>query len=131
MVEPALVLYDGECGLCSRGVLFVYRRDPQGRFAFASLQSALGRRLLREHGLPEDRLDTLVLVQDGRAWTRSDAALRIGRGLRLPWRWLAALGWLAPRRLRDAAYDIIARRRHRLGLSCPAPPAGLRARMRE
>jgi predicted DCC family thiol-disulfide oxidoreductase YuxK len=44
---------------------------------------------------------------------RSAAALRVAWYLGGPWRF-AALGWLVPRIVRDAAYNLIAR--HRYGL---------------
>lgn len=126
----AVLLYDGECGLCDRGVRFVYRRDPGGRFRFASLQSDRGRAILREHGLPEDAMDTMVLVEGGRAYVRSAAVLRVARGLRAAWPALYAF-IVVPRKVRDAAYSFVARRRHRVagGVACEVPPAGLRARM--
>lgn len=128
---PAVVLYDGGCGFCTKSVLFIFRRDPKGRYHFASLQSDVGQRLLREHSIAASE-DTLVLVEGGRASVRSTAALRIGRGLRAPWRWLAALGFVVPRPLRDAAYRAFARRRHRwFGREnhCAMPTPALRARM--
>lgn len=126
----ATLLYDGDCGFCQRSVRFVFARDPHARIGFAALQSEVGRRLLRAHGLPEDKSDSLVLVHDGRAHERSTGALLAGRLLRWPWSWLARLGLLVPRRARDWAYDQIARRRHALlhGRACPMPSAELRAR---
>ena len=131
-MERALVLYDGECGFCTRSVLFVFRNDPGGRYHFAALGSPTGQRLLREHGIPPTE-DTIVLIDGPRASVRSTAALRIGRGLRWPWSWVAALGFLLPRALRDAAYRAFARRRHRWwGREdhCANPSPELRARMR-
>lgn len=40
--ETDIVLFDGQCVLCSAVVRFVIRRDPRGRFRFASLDSAAG-----------------------------------------------------------------------------------------
>lgn len=130
-MKPAIVLYDGECGFCTKSVLFVFRRDPRGRYHFASLQSEAGRRLLRAHGIPESE-DTVVLVDDERSYVRSTAALKIGRGLRWPWSWLAALGFVLPRPLRDAAYRWFAKGRHRMFgrvNHCAMPSPELRARM--
>ncbi len=107
-----IVLFDGVCNLCNDTVRFVMARDPRGRFAFAPLQSGAGRALVAKHGLPADRLDTVVLLQDGRAFERSDAALRIAAGLGGAWPVLGALR-LVPRRLRDTIYDWIARNRYR------------------
>ncbi len=111
---------------------FIARHDRKGRYRFAPLQGPTARRLLAEHGLAGGPMDTMVLVEDGRVHVRSDAALRIGRGLRWPWSWLAALGFLVPRPLRDAAYRWVARNRHRLaGDACGVPTPEMRARMLE
>ena len=108
----AVILFDGVCNLCSGTVQFVLRRDKGGRFVFASLQSAAGRELLECCTPPGTALDTLVLVQDGRCLTRSDAALAVVRELRWPW---SALGVfrIVPRFLRDRCYDWIAHHRYR------------------
>ena len=37
--KPEMIFYDGHCGLCHRFVKFVLKRDRQGRFHFAPLQS--------------------------------------------------------------------------------------------
>lgn len=126
----ATLLYDAECGFCQRSIRFVFARDPHGRIRFASLQSDVGRRLLRAHGLPADKPDSLVLIHEGRAHERSTGALVAGRLLRWPWSWLSAMGLIVPRRARDWAYDQIARRRHALlhARACPAPSAEMRAR---
>lgn len=127
----AIVLYDGECGFCTRAVLFIYKRDPRGRFRFASLQSEKGRELLRANGLSEAGLETLVLIDEESAWLRSTAALRIARGLRSGWPLL--YGFMAvPRALRDGLYDAFAKRRHRwFGREdhCAMPPPELRRRI--
>jgi predicted DCC family thiol-disulfide oxidoreductase YuxK len=44
----SLVLFDGVCNLCNGAVQFIINRDPGGRFAFASLQSAAGQARLRQ-----------------------------------------------------------------------------------
>ena len=107
-----VVLFDGDCALCAWTVHFILPRDPQGRFRFASLQSRLGQHLLQAYGAATDQPDSVALLQDGRLWLASDAALRIARGLRDPWRGLSVL-LAAPRPLRDAVYRFIAARRYR------------------
>jgi predicted DCC family thiol-disulfide oxidoreductase YuxK len=108
-----LYFFDGQCVLCSRFVAFCLARDPDGHLKFASAQSALGRRALLALGLPDDTLDrTILLLEDGRVYTRSTAALRALRHLRGPARWLYPLV-LIPKILRDPLYDIVARNRIR------------------
>ena len=129
-VDAPVVLYDGTCGLCDRSVQLILRHDRRGRFHFAALQSDAGRALLERHGLPVDALDTVVLVEDGRAWVKSTAALRIARRMDPPWPAFGALG-IVPRPVRDFFYDRVAKSRYHLfGRvdACMLPPPEVRAR---
>ena len=130
--EPRIVLFDGVCNLCNGTVQFIIDRDPGGSFRFASLQGEAGARVLREHGRepPKGDPDSIILVEGGRIYDHSDAALRIARALGLPWS-LAVLGFALPRFVRDALYRLIARNRYRwFGReeSCRVPTPALRAR---
>lgn len=107
-----IVLFDGVCNLCSGSVQFLLKRDPEGRFRFAPLQSDAGRSLLAEHGLAVDSLSSVVLIEGGRVWQESAAALRIARHLRGPWK-LLRIFVIVPRPLRDLVYRWIARNRYR------------------
>lgn len=114
---PHLVLYDGDCGLCSRLVQFVLDRDPRGRFHFARLHSPLGRSVVARAGGDPDVRSTLYVVPRYRehllpVLTKSDAATFVAGRLAGPWR---AVSWLRslPRVLRDLGYDVVARHRHR------------------
>lgn len=126
----ATILFDGVCNFCNSSVQFIIDRDPTQNFRFASLQSTVGQNLLRVHGLDPNQLSTMVLLQEGKAFTRSTAALRIARGLRQPWPWLYGLV-LFPRFLRDAAYSWFAARRYQwFGKSeaCRLPTPEFRSR---
>lgn len=107
-----IVLFDGVCNLCEGVVRFAIRRDREGVFHFAPLQSEAGERLLEEHGLETLELSTFVVIEADRHWLRSDAALELVRRLPAPWRWLAWLS-LLPRALRDPVYEFVARNRYR------------------
>ena len=124
-----VILYDGECGLCARSIQFILKRDHDGHFHFASLQSEAGREILQKHGIAEAKLDTMYLSMDGELFERSTAALKIGRELPR-YRLLARLGMLVPRPLRDWVYNQIARNRHRFfgEDQCMLPTAEQRAR---
>ena len=128
--EPELlILFDGVCNFCNATVNFAIDRDPGERFRFAALQSELGQRLVREHNLSSE-LPSSVLIERGRAYTRSTGALRAAKYLRFPWS-LASLLLLVPRFLRDAAYDWFAARRYRFfgqSDSCRVPTPELRRR---
>ena len=107
-----LIVFDGHCVLCSSSARFVLHHDRRKRFRLTTAQGETGIAVQRRFGVDPDALETIVVVQDGRALTRSDAVLAIAAGLGWPWRALTALK-LVPRRLRDRLYDAIARRRYR------------------
>jgi len=128
-----IVLFDGVCNLCNGAVQFIIHRDREGHFSFASLQSAVGQAQLRQFGLSTDAFDTFVLVEGGKAYTRSTAALRIARQLTGAWRLLYGL-IIVPRPVRDWAYGLVARNRYRLfgrRDSCMIPTPELKAKFLE
>ena len=107
----ATILFDGVCNLCNGFVQFVIARDPGAYFHFAPLSSETAGRLLKEAGVGGPIPDSMVLVEDGQVYFRSDAPLRVSRRLAFPWSLLA--GFLViPRFIRDRAYDFIAARRY-------------------
>ena len=106
------ILFDGVCNLCNGFVRFVIARDPAARFRFAALTSAAAADVLRGAGVTAPVPDSMILIEDGRAYLRSDAPLRIARGLRFPWPLLYGL-IVVPRFIRDRVYDVVAARRYR------------------
>jgi predicted DCC family thiol-disulfide oxidoreductase YuxK len=123
-VNGPIVYYDGLCALCDRFVMFVAARDHRRRFRFAPLQGETARDRMAGR-LAVEAMKTVVLEQDGGLHIRSDAALAILTGLGGPWK-LAAVLRILPVPLRDAVYDVIARRRsqwfgRRKACRIPAP----------
>ena len=112
MADTAILLFDSVCNLCNAAVDFIIKRDKRAYFRFASLQSEVGVRLLKEHRIGASHHQTVVLLESGEAHTRSDAALRVARRLTGPTKLLYALV-AVPRPARDWAYDLLARRRYR------------------
>ena len=109
--EPLVILFDGVCNLCAGCVQFVIARDHEQRFRFASLQSEVGAQLLAAHGGVDERLSSMVLIEDGRLHQKSTAALRTARHLSGGWPALALL-LVIPRPLRDMVYDWVGRHRY-------------------
>ncbi|HWE22694.1 MAG TPA: DUF393 domain-containing protein [Myxococcales bacterium] len=121
-MEPLLVVYDADCGVCQASIDWLRRRDRSARFEFVGNDGGL------PPGVSRDETEhTIVVIEGARKYTRSTAVARLLRELR-GWRVLGSLlrlpgiAWVS-----DRAYDSFARNRHRistaLGLtSCPAPP---------
>lgn len=130
---PTIILFDGVCNLCSGVVHFLIARDPHARFRFAALQSEAARAACARvgHELPASTTpSTVVVIEQGRALERSDAALAIARRLPFPWPMFGVFGVL-PRGIRDALYRILARHRYRwFGRTseCMVPTPELRCR---
>lgn len=125
------LLFDGVCNLCSGAVQFILAHErPNSPLRFTSLQSDAGQALLQHAGLRTDFLESLVLIDNGRAYTESSAALRTAAYLKAPWRWVR-LFLIIPYFLRDPIYRWIARNRYRWfgqKTECWLPTPDLKAR---
>ena len=105
------VLFDGVCNFCDASVNFVIRNDRRGYFRFAPLQSQAGARLQSEYGVDPSQLETFVVIERGKAYLRSAAALNIVR--RLGGLYPLLYGTIiVPRPVRDFFYDWFAKRRY-------------------
>ncbi|MEP6688244.1 MAG: DCC1-like thiol-disulfide oxidoreductase family protein [Gemmatimonadales bacterium] len=130
-----VLLYDGTCGFCAESVQLVLRHDRRKTLRFAALQGEFGAAVRARHPTLE-WVDSIVWVEPAgvgapeRVLVRSDAALRVAAYLG-GWFTLTRFGAIVPRPIRDRAYDLIARHRHRLlaaGPSCLVPSAEVRGR---
>src|SRR5512139_1028037 len=95
-----LMIFDGVCHLCTRSVKFILAHESSPTLRFVLLQSPAGARMMRELGLSADDAKTFVLIVDGKPYVRSEAAIRVARYLRQPWRMLGGIR-VIPRALRD------------------------------
>ena len=111
MEAASILLFDGYCSLCNGAVDFVLKRDPKKKLLFAAIQSPEGQRVLKHYGLPSTYLDTLVLVEKGKIYLGSTAALRVARKLRRGWPLLYPLIFI-PKSIRDGIYQWIGRNRY-------------------
>jgi predicted DCC family thiol-disulfide oxidoreductase YuxK len=110
-----IIFFDGECGLCHGFVQFVMKRDRSRAFWFAPLQGDTYRTMHGDAG-PTD-LSTVVLSDAHGIHVRSEAVLRVLCHLGVGWRILGQIGFMTPRPIRDWAYGMIARNRHRIKIN--------------
>ena len=107
-----LLLFDGVCNLCNGAVTFIIDRDRKQRIVFASLQSELGQKILKQHQLSEEDFKSMVLVREGKISLRSSAVLEITKKLSGAWPLLYAF-IIVPKFLRDWIYGIISANRYK------------------
>ncbi len=105
----AVVLFDGDCNVCDWSVQFIMKHDRAGYFHFASLQGEIGHKMRLTFEVPP-MIDSVLLIEQDRLYTKSDAALRICRSLDGPVKFLSLL-LIVPRPIRNLAYDSFARNR--------------------
>lgn len=107
-----ILLFDGVCNLCNGFVQFVVKRDPEGIFRFASLQSDAGRELMKKHGFNPDEINTVIMVEEDKVYTRSDVPLKVVRQFSGFWPILYGFT-IIPKGIRDAIYNWIAQNRYK------------------
>jgi predicted DCC family thiol-disulfide oxidoreductase YuxK len=111
-MEHPVILFDGVCNYCNGMVNFLIRKDRKEILRFAALQSKAGQELLQQYKLPTTAFDTFILIEQGKVYKRSSAALRLYNKLPWYWKWTQVF-WIVPRFLRDAVYNLIARNRYK------------------
>ncbi|MBT2642257.1 thiol-disulfide oxidoreductase DCC family protein [Bacillus sp. ISL-41] len=124
-----VILFDGVCNFCDASVQFILDRDDKELFRFASLQSDAGQELLQKYNVPDD-VDSMILIEKGKVYYKSSAALRISRHLRGAWKLLYVF-MIVPPPIRNVVYDLIAKNRFKwFGQkdSCMLPPPNVRKR---
>jgi predicted DCC family thiol-disulfide oxidoreductase YuxK len=92
------VVFDGYCTLCNRTVTFLRRHARPGALEYVAN--------------PDADQTTVVVIDEGREYTKSDGVLALLGHLRQPWPLLRVLRFV-PRSLRDAVYDLVAANRYR------------------
>jgi predicted DCC family thiol-disulfide oxidoreductase YuxK len=126
-----IILFDGVCNFCNDSVNFIIDRDKKHQFYFASLQSGYAGNLLKQYGLSNHTLDSVVLItEEKKVYQKSNAALEIARRLSGIWPVFYAFK-IFPRFIRDFFYDLIAKHRYKIfGRSeeCRLPDPKLRER---
>ena len=107
-----IILFDGVCNLCNGSVIFILKHENLPMFHFASLQSETGKQLLTWCGLPQDFLEAVIYLENGKIHLGSTAALKIGEKLKFPWSVISLAGLLVPKIIRDWVYQQIGLHRY-------------------
>lgn len=110
--DTAIILFDGVCNLCNSSVQFIINRDKKNIFRFASIQSEVGTNLLKLYNFDLSITDSIILIENGKAYSRSTAALRISKRLSGLY-CLLYVFIIVPPFIRNAIYDLVAKNRYK------------------
>jgi len=128
--SKSIVLFDGVCNLCNNSITFIIKRDPKDNFRFAPLQEGKGAELIKKHKIDTVKTDSIILIENGKAYVKSTAALRVAR--KLSGAWPLFYGFIIiPSFIRNWVYDFIARNRYKWygkKESCMIPTPELKAK---
>lgn len=130
MTHQPIILFDGVCNFCNGAVNFTIKRDKKATIKFAALQSETGRQLVQQYGFPADDMRSFLFIENGKAYNRSTAALRVCRHLK--GLWPLCYGFIiVPAFIRNGIYDWIAKNRYKWfgeRQECMIPTPEVRAR---
>lgn len=112
IIVVTVILFDGECNFCDYSVQFIIKRDPNGYFKFASQQSDIGKKLLKQFHVQEN-MNSFVLIDNDKCYSRSSAALRVCKNLKGMWKIFYCF-LIIPKFIRDFFYMVVANNRYKL-----------------
>ena len=114
-INKDFLFLDGDCGLCHRLATFMDKRMRKGaNIGYRPNSSDDAKRIIE--AMPERyiKADTVYLVRNGKPYMKSSAAIRCLLYMKWHYRLLFPLCWVIPLPLRNVAYSIVARFRHKI-----------------
>jgi predicted DCC family thiol-disulfide oxidoreductase YuxK len=107
-----IILFDGTCKLCNNVVKFITKNDSKRIFCFIPLESGKASEYLNRYSKKNVNKGSVLLIQDEKIYTKSNAVLHILKCLDGLWP-LFFVFIVVPGFIRDPVYDIIAKYRYR------------------
>ncbi len=112
-----VLLVDSECAVCNRSVRFIRKNlGKDETILFRSLFSDEGKDYLKKYNLPDDYAESLVLIEKGRTYLKSDAVLMITKKMKGLFPLLSVI-MIIPQKFRDYFYMLFAKHWHRFSLT--------------
>ncbi|QIL38427.1 DUF393 domain-containing protein [Pedobacter sp. HDW13] len=112
MFNKPIIFFDGVCNLCNASVQFVIAHDKNDQFCFTAIQGELAKEVLPKFNVDLTQLNTVLLLEEGKLYTKSSAALRIAKKLNGAWPLLYGF-IIIPKFVRDWFYNIVAQNRYK------------------
>ncbi len=109
MAKDALLI-DGLCAVCTKTGAFIKKRQSK-ELELIEQNSDEGKALLETHGVT---IDSVVLIRNEKAFTRSSAAIRCLLYMKWNWRWMYPFAWIIPIPIRDLVYILVSKFRKKI-----------------
>ncbi len=110
--NKTILLFDGYCNLCSSTVQFILKHEKDNDLYFRSLQSENGKDLLDLYEINPSDVDSIVLIENKKAYTKSSAALKVSKHLKGLYPVLQVF-YIVPAFIRNMVYDYVAKNRYK------------------
>jgi len=108
-----IMVYDGVCSFCNSTLQFILAHEKENSIKFLAYQTDTGKELLKSMGKAEDDLDSVVFIENGNYYLKSEVTVEFAKYLKSPWDKIQWIKWI-PGFIRNFGYDIIAKYRYRL-----------------
>tara|TARA_B100000427_G_C15298743_1_gene503099 strand:- start:251 stop:667 length:417 start_codon:yes stop_codon:yes gene_type:complete len=106
-----IILFDGVCNMCVWSVRFIILRDKNDKFRLVSIQSDIGKKIIKDHNIDIKKNDSIVLISNSVIKYRSSAVLSILYHLRTIWK-VFLIFYIIPSPIRDLIYKFVAKTRY-------------------
>ena len=114
-INRDFLFLDGDCGLCHRLATFMDKRMKKGaNIGYRPNNSEDAKRVIASMPSNYIKSDTVYLIRNGKPYMKSSAAIRCLLYMKWHYRLLYPFCWIVPLPLRNIAYNIVARFRHKI-----------------
>ncbi len=111
-MKNKILLFDGECILCSRSIQFILKHERNNLIYFAALKSEYAKKLMSHYHVDIQYNNSIVFITDQKVFTKSKAVFSICQHLKMPFATFQYLKFI-PSVLSNIIYDFIANNRYR------------------
>jgi uncharacterized protein YqjF (DUF2071 family)/predicted DCC family thiol-disulfide oxidoreductase YuxK len=114
-INRDFLFLDGDCGLCHRLATFMDKRmNKSANIGYRPNSSDDAKRVIASMPPSYIKSDTVYLIRNGKPYMKSSAAIRCLLYMKWHYRVLYPFCWIVPLPLRNFAYNIVARFRHKI-----------------
>jgi len=110
-MDKPIILFDGYCNLCNSTADFIIREDKNKIYRLISFQSDEGQEIASKYNLSDESSQTVILIENEKAYKRSTAILNIVARFGFYWGLFSFTMKFIPTFIRDYVYNTISRNR--------------------